>query len=231
MIKSLFRVTAEPGENVLVYRRGVLATVLVPGAAHTRGLHETLVSVSTRAHSSQLALQEIASADGLQVRASAVTRWKVTDPVAFHELDVAPANVLYLATQVALRDLVAQLEAPTLAQRLRTEPELEAQLAAQVQREVAELGITVLSVVVRDVMLPPEVRKAAVDLATAKARGLAQLEEARARTATLRTLANGAKLLDDHPALAQLQIVEAAPLGSTVVLKLGEGHPRATPED
>lgn len=232
MITSLFTVTAETGENVLVYRKGLLAEVLTPGASHARRRQFTFVSVPMRATATSLGTQEITTADGLQVKATAITRWEVSAPVDFHERDRNPESVLYLATQIAVRDLLAQMEAPTLLQRLRTEPDLEHQLVATVQREVGALGITVLAVVVRDVVLPGEVRKAAVELATAKARGLAQLEEARARTATLRTLANGAKLLDDHPALAQLQLVEAAPPGSTVVLKVGEGSPRpASHED
>ncbi len=47
---------------------------------------------------------------------------------------------------------------------------------------------------------------------------------ARAETAALRSLANGAKLLDAHPALARLRLVQAAPHGAQVVLNLdGEG--------
>ena len=52
------------------------------------------------------------------------------------------------------------------------------------------------------------------------ARAQAQLEAARAETAALRALANGAQLLDDHPALAQLRIVQSLPMGATVELSL-----------
>ena len=34
-------------------------------------------------------------------------------------------------------------------------------------------------------------------------------------------MANGAALLDAHPALAQLRLVQAAPMGATVVLHVG----------
>jgi hypothetical protein len=58
----------------------------------------------------------------------------------------------------------------------------------------------------------------------ARQRALAQLEAARAETAALRSLANGAKLLDDHPALAQLRIVQSLPPGSTIELSLPAAH-------
>jgi hypothetical protein len=36
------------------------------------------------------------------------------------------------------------------------------------------------------------------------------------RLPALRSLANGAKLLDDHPALAQLRMIQSLPIGSTI---------------
>ena len=56
------------------------------------------------------------------------------------------------------------------------------------------------------------------ELATARTRGQAKLEAARAETAALRSLANGAKLLDEHPALARQRLVEALPPGAKVKL-------------
>ena len=58
-------------------------------------------------------------------------------------------------------------------------------------------------------------------MVTARLRGAAALEAARAETAALRALANGARLLDEHPALAQLRLVQSAPPGTRLVLQLG----------
>ena len=63
---------------------------------------------------------------------------------------------------------------------------------------------------------------AGVELLTARTRGLAQLESARAETAALRTLANGAKILEDHPALAKLRMVQAIPMGSSLSLRVDD---------
>lgn len=70
-------------------------------------------------------------------------------------------------------------------------------------------------------VLTAEVRSAALDVITAKTRGLAKLEAARAETAALRALANAGRLLDAHPALAQLRLVESVPYGARVVLSVG----------
>lgn len=61
----------------------------------------------------------------------------------------------------------------------------------------------------------------ATELVTERQRGLGALETARAETAALRSLANAGRLLDDHPALARQRLVQAAPMGSQVVLRLG----------
>jgi uncharacterized membrane protein YqiK len=77
----------------------------------------------------------------------------------------------------------------------------------------------VLAVVVKDVLLPAELRAAFAEAVVVRRRGQAQLEAARAETAAMRSLANAAKLLDEHPALARLKLVQALPPGAKVVLE------------
>ena len=77
---------------------------------------------------------------------------------------------------------------------------------------------------VKDVILPHELRAAYAELVTTRTHGQAQLEAARAETAALRSLANGAKLLDDHPALARLRLVQALPHGSTLKVALPDAE-------
>ena len=55
--------------------------------------------------------------------------------------------------------------------------------------------------------------------AVVRRRGQAQLEAARAETAAMLSLANAAKLLDEHPALPRLNLVQALPPGATLVLE------------
>src|SRR5699024_12099238 len=84
------------------------------------------------------------------------------------------------------------------------------------------IGAEVFDVFLRDVILPPVVRDARTDLVAARTRGQARLEEARAETAALRALANGARLLEEHPALARVRLVESVTPGAQVVLHLGD---------
>jgi hypothetical protein len=64
----------------------------------------------------------------------------------------------------------------------------------------AQVGVAVAEVVVKDVILPAEVRAAAAELVTTRQRGLARL--------------------DAHPALATLRVVQSAPAGTQLVLRI-----------
>lgn len=215
---SLFTTTIEPRHCALRYRHGRLDQVL-PAGRHRRVLGQRLVHVDLRERLLPIAPQEVLTADGVSVRVSASVRWSVTDPVAFAEVTDDAVATVYLAVQVALREALAGLPVDDLVARGARVPvgDITAATAAVADR----VGVAVIEVVVRDVILPPELRSAAAELATAKRRGAAQLETARAETAALRSLANGARLLDAHPGLAQLRLVQSAPPGTQVILRVG----------
>ncbi|CAN7260485.1 slipin family protein [Knoellia sp. LjRoot47] len=198
---------------------GAPTRVLEPGR-HRRARRATYVVVDLREQLLAVPPQEILTVDGVQVRVSAAVRWAIADPVAWLERATDPLALVYLGTQVALRDAVAGLTLDTVAQRGSGLD--AAALTAAVASVARPVGVAVTEVVVKDVIVPAEVRAATLELATARQRGAAQLEAARAETAALRSLANGAKLLDDHPALARMRLVQSAPMGTQLVLRLGD---------
>lgn len=210
-------IIVRPGTRLVEYLDGVFTEVLAPGK-HRRPRKATYEPVLLRAQLGVIPVQEVPTSDGLSVRVSAAVRWAVGDPRRYVEVAAAPFDVVYLAAQVALRDAVIDVDAPDAAKHLR----LVAQPAvvAAARAAGAEVGIEVQDVVIKDVLLPAELRAAQAELVTARTRGLAELAKARADTAALRSLANAAKLLDDHPALAQLRLVQALPYGTQVRLSV-----------
>lgn len=70
-----------------------------------------------------------------------------------------------------------------------------------------------------------QLRRAAAELTTARQRGAAQLEQARAETAALRSMAIGARLLAANPALATLRMIQSAPPGTQLVLRFDGSAP------
>lgn len=219
---SLLRITIGARECALMYRHGLLEQVL-PSGRHRRIWGANYVRVDLREALLALSPQEVLTADQVSVKVTATVRWAVADPVAFVHQSADPVGFAYLAAQVALRDALASLTAEQLVSRGQSLP-AEATTAAT-DAVARTVGIAIAAVVVKDVILPAEVRAAAVELVTARQRGAAQLEAARAETAALRSLANVAKLLDAHPALAQLRLVQSAPVGAQLVLRIGADQP------
>jgi regulator of protease activity HflC (stomatin/prohibitin superfamily) len=215
----LRKVTVRQHERVLANRDGRLERVLDPGR-HRRRTRTQLVRVDVRERIVTLAPQEVLTCDGVTLRVTAALVWRVTNPVAFHETSETPDAVVYLAAQLGLREALAALDVDTvLTSGRRAAVESVTSSAAAAGESV---GITVREAILKDVLLPPELRAAYAELVSARQRGKAQLETARAEAAALRSLANTAKLLDDHPALAKLRVVQALPPGASLKITLDE---------
>jgi regulator of protease activity HflC (stomatin/prohibitin superfamily) len=205
--------TVHPWQKALERYDGTPTVVLDPGR-HRKRRRATYQVLDLREQLLPLAPQEVLTADGVTVKVSAVLHWRVDDPVTYTETVAEPLARVYLAVQVALREGLAPLETDAV---LRTARQVVTDGAVAAARSAGEaVGVDVLDVVVKDVVLPAELRAAYAAVVTGRQRAQAQLEAARAETAALRSLANGAKLLDDHPALAQLRLVQSLPAGSTV---------------
>lgn len=216
----MFTITVAPGFAAVRYAKGAFVTVLPAGRHSTLPRHRHQL-VDIRERLLALALQEIPAADGIPVRVAATLRLAVVDPRLFLERAQDALAVVYLATQVELRERLAALTAAELTARGALLP--LAEITARVQSVAAGVGVEVIEVVIKDVVLPVELRAAAMELATARHRAAVQLEQARAETAALRSMANAAKVLDDHPALARLRLVQAAGYGAKIILQLGDG--------
>ena len=219
MHKRLFSIIVDAGEVVLVHRDGAYVQTLGPGR-YPRGRRQSFTVVDMTERLTTLAVQEIPTAEGVSVKVSSALRWQVSDPVAFAAVTRQPEDVVYLETQLALRTVLAELPLEQVAQAPRGDASLTVRALVLVNEGVARLGVSGLSLVVRDVILPSEVRSANLDLVTTRVRGLALLEEARAETAAVRSLANAARVLDASPALTQLRLVASAPPGSQFSLQL-----------
>ena len=219
------RITVSAGQCALEYKDGTLGRVLPPGR-HRIDVEASVVRVEMREQVLTLAPQEVLTSDAVTLRITVALQFKVRDAVAYVEAAADPMAAVYLAAQIALRDLAAAVTADEVMQR-GNRIDADA-IAAAARTAGARTGVQVIGAFVKDVIVPTEIRAAALQLVTAKATGAAKLEAARAETAALRALANAGKLLDAHPALAQLQLIQHVPYGSKVVLALGSSDAVST---
>jgi regulator of protease activity HflC (stomatin/prohibitin superfamily) len=211
---GVLTVVVERHEKALVVRDGKVTGVLEPGR-HRRERRTTYERIDVRERITTVAAQEVLTADTVTVKVSVALRWQILDPVAYTAVTDAEA-VVYLAVQIALRDELSGREAMDVVRAGRTE--VTPVLLEAARLAAASVGISVDDVVVKDIVLPAELRAAYAEVVTARQRGQVQLEAARAESAALRSMANAAKLLDEHPSLARLRLVQAAAYGSTLVL-------------
>jgi regulator of protease activity HflC (stomatin/prohibitin superfamily) len=203
-------------ERGVLFEDGRLAGELDPGPHRRWARSATLRRVDLRPWILDVPTQEVPTADGLTVKVTVVGRARVVDPVAYVTASQDSAASLYLQAQIAAREVVATT---TVEQLVTTRPAVGDALTAAVGG-VADIGVTVERLELKDVILPYELKKAQAELLVARAQGLAALERARGETAALRNLANAASLLKDNPALLQLRLVQqlAATTGHTVVI-------------
>ena len=101
------RVTVRQWEQGLLFRYGRLAQVLEAGAHRRWGKGFTLRAVDLRPWVLLAPMQEIPTADGVTVKLTVAGRVRVADATAYVTGARDPDQGLYLAIQVALRELVA----------------------------------------------------------------------------------------------------------------------------
>ena len=212
------------GYAALLYHKGKFVQVLGAGRHIRWGRFFTLDAQDVRKTSLLVAGQEVLTADNVGLKFSLSVTYQVTDPAkAAHETQNWQGD-LYNAAQLALRAVVGGVAVEALLnQRL----EIGAQLLARVQPEAAKIGINVLAVEVKDVMFPAELKRAFADVLKAKQEGHAALERARGESASLRNLANAARVLEGNPALMNLRLMQsltaAQNAGNTLVVGMPGG--------
>jgi regulator of protease activity HflC (stomatin/prohibitin superfamily) len=209
-------ITVMDWQRCLLFTDGRFTRILQPGRHRYRKGRDVLHTVDVRPRSTVVPGQELLSSDGVTLKISALAVWRVTDPLAYLTASANAEQMLYAAVQIAVRDSVARTAfEDAIADRAR----LSAGLVDAAAEHLAGLGIELASVVVKDLMLPGDLRRAATETVLAREQGRAELERARAEAATLRTLANVARLLEEHPSLLHLRTIQAAATpGTTIVL-------------
>jgi regulator of protease activity HflC (stomatin/prohibitin superfamily) len=212
------------GQVRLLYQKGKFVEVLGAGRHIRWGRHYTWNALDVRKASLQVAGQEVLTADNVGLKVNLLVTYQITDPAkAAHETQNWQSD-LYNASQLALRAVVGGIAVEALlTQRLK----IGAQLLTRVQPEAAKIGLNVLAVEAKDVMFPADLKRAFSDVLKAKQEGQAALERARGESASLRNLANAARVLEGNPALMNLRLMQsltaAQNAGNTLVLGMPGG--------
>lgn len=198
--------TVPEGSRGLIHQHGKFEREVRPGR-HWMIFGRTMQLVAINEQTIGVQGQEVMTSDRLAVRMTALATFRIVDPrVATQKSAGGHYQPAYYAVQLALRAVVAELTLEALLdQRASLDEAVKVKAAAAFTNEGCEL----LAVAIRDLTLPAEVRRLATDITRAKLEAAASLERARGEQASLRALANAARLIKGNPELMNLRVLQA----------------------
>ena len=205
----------------LLYDNGRFVEELPPGRyKYWPWNHKTITLVDMRETSQTVEGQEILTRDKVGIRVTLIAQFKIADATtAIHEVENY-ASQLYQDLQLTLREAVTS---KSLEELMENREPLADEILQQVTPRVAEYGVELKRVGVKDIVLPGAVRSIFFAEMEADLKGKADLVAARHEIAATRARANTAKMLQENPNLARLQELEllnnlATKSGNVVVI-------------
>ena len=166
--------------------------------------------------------QDIMTADKVTLRMNAMVTYRVIDARTAVGTSEDAKQALYREAQLALRAVVGARELDTF---LTDKDAVATELAEVVRPRAKSLGLELISVGIRDVILPGEMKDLMNKVTEAKKAAEANLIIRREETAAMRSQVNTAKLLQDNPTLMrlrELEVLEKVAANSKLNVMLGE---------
>ncbi len=218
-------VRVEAHERVLLFREGELVKELGPGmyVFWKNAGKITHKSVDLREQVTDVAGQEIMTADKVTLRVNLVVTYRVTDPQRAVTMVTDYVQTLYRAAQLVLREAVG---ARALDKLLSDKDAVGREIRDATASRVSAFGVAVQSVGLRDVILPGDMKEILNQVIEAQKQAEANLIRRREETAAARSQVNTAKLLADNPVLARMKELEALQeilAGAKTTFVLGRG--------
>lgn len=201
----------------LLYRFGCFTGLTGPGLKLLVKAWSRLEVLDLREQLVTLPGQEVLTKDNAGVKLSLLVTYQVVDPVRAAHRSTDHTAALYAAVQAALRSAVCSRDLESV---LAGRGELAAEVVETVAPQAELLGLKLVSLQLKDVMLPADLRKAFAETLKARQEAQAALERARGETAALRNLANAARMIEGNPALLELRVLQtmASTSGNTYVV-------------
>lgn len=169
-----------------------------------------VVEVDMRETQVDVSGQEMLTADKVTLRINAMVTYVVKDARRAVSASDDVRQSIYRETQLALRAAVGSRELDVFlsGQAGGGKEALIEELESGIRDRAGELGLGVVSVGIRDVILPGDMKDLMNKVTEAKKAAEANLIARREETAAMRSQANTAKLLTDNPTLMRLRELE-----------------------
>ena len=198
----------ENHEAGLLFVEGRLTERLAAGrhAFWTAGRKIEVKRLDLRPQAVEITAQEMLTKDRIALRVTLTAFRRIVDPERAVGTVPDVDAWLYRLVQFAIREAVASR---TLDEVLSAKNVLDAELRAYVRERLAETGIEVTELGVKDVILPGEIRELVNKVVEAERIAKANLIRRQEETAATRSLLNTAKLMEENPLLLRLKELES----------------------
>jgi regulator of protease activity HflC (stomatin/prohibitin superfamily) len=194
---------ADQWERAIVLRLGKLTAIRGPGLFVIAPFVDTVASwLDQRIQTTEIKAETALSKDTVPVNIDAVVFWQIHDPErAALEISNYRQAIMQVA-QTSLREMVGSSLLSTL---LADRKQGDLQLREEIGRKTAEWGVSVLSVEIRDIGVPPALQDAMSRQAQAEREKLARVLLGQAEQEIAQKFVEAADLYARSPAALQLR--------------------------
>lgn len=220
----LERVEVPVGFKALVTIDGKMAKEFGQGLfAYWKNIRKVEVTmVDLRERTIEITGQEIMTSDKVTLRVNALVTFSVSDPAKAVQEFQDFESALYKESQMALRSAIGGKELDPL---LSEKGALENEVRSQISQSAKRMGLETRSFGLKDIILPGDMKELLNKVTEAKKASEAALITRREETASMRSQANTAKILESNPTLMrvrELETLEKVAQTASLKIVLGE---------
>lgn len=204
ILASAVRVLREY-ERAVIFRLGRVIKGKGPGLILLIPFVDKMVKVSLRVVVMDVPPQDVITRDNVSVKVNAVLYFRVVDP---NRAILEVENFLFGTSQLAQTTLRSVLGQAELDELLAERDKINLKLAEIIDKHTDSWGIKVSAVEVKDVDLPPEMRRAMARQAEAERERRAKIINAEGEFQAAQRLSEAAKIIQTQPAALQLRYLQ-----------------------
>src|SRR5213593_905745 len=176
-----------------------------PGLIYVPPLFAKTQTVSLRVVAMDIPPQVVITRDNISIKVNAVLYMLVRDPV---KAVIGVENYLYATSQLAQTTLRSVLGETEMDELLMSREKINAILKNIIDSRTEDWGVEVSAVEVKDVDLPPEMKRAMARQAEAERKRRAKIINAEGELQTSEKLAQAARIIGSEPAAIQLRYLQ-----------------------
>ena len=197
-----------PNDHIaMLYVNGVREKTLQPGNHAFWKVNRSINTYLTdlRQQALEVSGQEILTKDKVSLRINLAATYRITDPETLLSAFADHKDFLYRELQFGLREAVGT---KPLDELLENKDQINEIVQEHTKNKIAEHGVELISVGVKDVILPGDMKEILNQVMEAEKSAQANLIKRREETAATRSLHNTAKMMENNPTLLRLKELE-----------------------